>query len=107
MKYFTAIMACYLLVLSLLPCRDRQRAAMNSKEMVTISALTDAHPDNQPKTDACTPFCTCSHCPASAFFQPVSIYSIPKIDNRIAYIIPDLDFISHEDQSIWQPPQLS
>lgn len=109
MKLITAIMACYLIVLSVLPCscRDRHDSAFNSKTEVSISANNNYHQDNPYKSDACTPFCSCSCCPASAFFQPATVFSVIKMENKISHLLPDLAFVSHEDKSIWQPPQLS
>lgn len=108
MKFITAIMACYLIVLSVLPCRDRHAGAFNNKMEVSVSAdNNNKHQANPYQSDACTPFCTCSCCPASAFFQPAAVFSFLKIENKVSYLIPDLAFVSHDDKSIWQPPQLS
>ena len=107
MKFFTAILACYLVLLSVIPCRDKANTAVNGKEVTTISARTNHQQDNRHKTDACTPFCNCSCCPASAFFQPVPVFTIAKVAIRASYPITDLTFVSHDDKSICEPPQLS
>lgn len=107
MKLFTVLMACYLMLLSVIPCRDKQTVPLNSKEVATISAVSDNQHDSKHNTDTCTPFCNCSRCAASAFFQLLPSFTITKVEITISYPIPHMTFVSHEDKSIWQPPQLS
>ena len=76
MKFFTFIMSFFLLYLSCLPCGDSKEC--NVKAPVEISA-NDNHQQHNHESEACSPFCTCSCCPASSYFYSLSKSHISKV----------------------------
>jgi hypothetical protein len=71
-----------------------------------ISFPADQQQHNDSK-EACTPFCNCSCCPASAFYSPLSKIEVSKV-NFQSEKFPQFDFAftSNVSYSIWQPPKL-
>lgn len=107
MKLFTLIFSIYLLVLSCVPCADKDECISNLKKEVPTSA-SHQHNKKNIENGSCTPFCSCSHCPASAFFQSVIKKSAPKLFVLISrYSEYKISFSSNKIASIWQPPKLS
>lgn len=104
-KLFTIIMSFWLLFLSCLPCGDSIEC--NSKGQVSISATSD-HQQHKHQGEHCTPFCTCSCCAASVFFQTIASYKISKrIFPSTKYLVYDISYSSQISFTIWQPPNLS
>ncbi|MFN0082794.1 MAG: DUF6660 family protein [Ferruginibacter sp.] len=105
MKIFAVIMSIYLLGLSCIPCGDKEER--NAKGAQTISAIKHQHQHDN-TNDACTPFCSCSCCPASAFFQPLSHFSIYKVVfPSKKYPVYNSSFCPQVSFSIWQPPKIA
>ncbi|MHA8084199.1 DUF6660 family protein [Aquirufa antheringensis] len=103
MKFFAFIMSIYLLVLSCLPCIDRQERNVMAEQKISATTQQQQH---QTGDEACTPFCTCSHCPASAFYQPLALYKMPKMLFQSVKFRYKVDFNSYDFHSIWQPPKI-
>jgi len=94
-----------MLYLSCLPCGDSKECNVKTEAMVSTS---DNHQQHEHQSEACTPFCTCSCCAASAFYSPRS-----KIQATNFFFFSEKHPLINEDAktdvfaSIWQPPQLS
>ncbi len=105
MKFFTFIMGFFLLYLSCLPCGDSREC--NAKNPVEISA-NENHQQHNHESEACSPFCTCSCCPASSYFYNSLKYQISKIVLQSEkYPLYNIAFNSEAHYSIFQPPKLS
>ena len=105
MKFVGLILNCLLLYISCLPCGDSQEC--NSTAPQTISASTN-HQEHNHNREACSPFCTCSCCAASGFFQPLSKAQPAKLIFQSAkHPVQNDSFLSQDFSSIWQPPKLS
>lgn len=106
MKNFWLIFSVFLLSLSVYPCSDSDECENAVKTEVSKN---DNHKHNQ-ETEHCTPFCTCSHCPASAFYQQLAAVSFEKESvtfeqsptNHYTSI-----FAEEISLAIWQPPKIS
>ncbi|MHA8107032.1 MULTISPECIES: DUF6660 family protein [Aquirufa] len=103
MKFFAFIMSIYLLVLSCLPCIDRQERNVMAEQKISATTQQQQH---QTGDEACTPFCTCSHCPASAFSQPLALYKMPKMLFQSVKFHYEIVFNSYDFHSVWQPPKI-
>ena len=105
MKFFTFIMGFFLLYLSCLPCGDSKEC--NAKAPVEIS-VNDNHQQHNHESEACSPFCTCSCCPASSYFFSSSKSLISKaIFQSGKHPLYNVAFDAEAHYSIWHPPQLS
>lgn len=106
MKYFWLIFSIFLLSLSVYPCSDNDECEKAKREVSKVHNHEKQHQD----TEHCTPFCTCSHCPASAFFQQLSTVSFlkkqiafeHKPENKYTFI-----FTEEISIKIWQPPKIA
>ncbi len=111
MKFLTLIFNMYLLVLSCLPCVDRDECAEFGKTETTISSADNQQKKQIPSNDLCTPFCSCSHCPASAFYQFIPTFIVkPKLvfkDNTKQLGLYSFSYSNQFSSNIWQPPKLS
>ena len=104
------VLSVHVLVLSVLPCTETSPYTRQADQLTQLRAANPLTADSAPADDSCTPFCSCSACPASATVPPVLKLAIepvishrPILANRFAYlpahpITPLLP--------IWQPPQL-
>ncbi len=105
MKFFGIIMSFYLLALSCFPCNDRQESNVKAEQKISTTTQQQQH---QAGDEACTPFCTCSCCPASAFYQPFPYFSVYKaVFQSVKYPIYTSSFCSEVSSSIWQPPKIA
>jgi len=105
MKFLTLIAGCILLYLSCLPCGDMLECSV--KQQQTISSAAN-HQNHQHQNEACTPFCSCSCCPASVIYQPVAkVQSERPVIMSQKFPLQNDSFLSQEFSSIWQPPKLS
>lgn len=102
MKWSTAILAIYLLLLSFVPCADKD-GCINHSAFANKQEPTDT----EGKQDACTPFCICSSChniisipnaPFISFPSPVETITQPKI-GYVETIIKDITI------EFFQPPR--
>ena len=105
MKPFLFTLSIYLLALSCIACNDLDSNAESSLQMVTT---TNQQQQNRQKSEECTPFCSCSCCPTSAFYQTVLYLGIKKFELKSEkYCDFNSNFYSEITFSIWQPPKFS
>jgi hypothetical protein len=105
MKFLFFFLGFFLLYLSCLPCSDSTEC--NAKAEVKISASTNHQEHNHTK-EACTPFCTCSCCAASAFYNSLNKVQAVKIAFQSEkYPLHNENFNSEVSYSIWQPPKIA
>ena len=105
MKPFFFILSCFMLYLSCLPCGDSLECNVKTEQKISA---TDNHQQHDHRTEACTPFCTCSCCPSSVFFTPFAKAQDTHVHiQSIKYSLFDITFDSDVFSSIWQPPRLS
>lgn len=105
MRFLFGFLAVFLLYLSCLPCGDKVECS--TKAQVKISASTN-HRGHKHSSEACTPFCNCSCCAASAFNSPLSKAQVNKIEFQSEkYPLYNVAFSTEAHKSIWQPPKLS
>jgi len=103
MKIIALFFSIYMIVLTLMPCQDRQDHVVPSSDQ---SSIQKAHAANE-NNDACSPLCNCNCCSTTRDLQrqnavkhiPEPVYTVYS-----AQITPAIQKISI---SIWQPPQLS
>jgi hypothetical protein len=105
MKFSAFILSCIILALSCLPCRDGIVARLE-KGKIEFAKSTNSQQDTH-KSDACSPFCSCSCCTGTNFS-----FTLVTVDNIIfhnakhaAALIPSS--LREIALPIWQPPQLS
>ncbi len=105
MRFLFFFLGFSLLYLSCLACSDSTECNAKSESKISASANHQAH--NHSK-EACTPFCTCSCCAATAFYHPLSKVQFVKIIFRSEKApLDDENFNSEVSYSIWQPPKLT
>jgi hypothetical protein len=103
-KFLFGFLALFLLYLSCIPCSDKVEC--NTKTEVRVSSATN-HQEHNPAMEICTPFCTCSCCPASAFYSPFNKIQATKIVFQPEkFPFYDVAFTTQAYYSIWQPPKL-
>jgi hypothetical protein len=107
MKWFTAIWAFYLMVLSIVPCSDAHNLCNTTQATM---AAEQTHRHDQDKDDICTPFCHCSCCSVSIAiltpgFPGENRHAATYVDNKI--FIHDFSFLSGYYGNIWQPPKIN
>ena len=105
LKIVAFIFSIIVLVQSCMPCADRTNAmnGTGKQEMVKASQQQDDHS----KTDACSPFCSCSCCSGTPIPQVLEKLTLatPEIINSY---YPFYSFsITGISLAIWQPPQLA
>ena len=75
------------------------------KTEAKISAA-DNHEQHNHDSEACTPFCTCTCCAASAFYPTFSKTLITTIAFKSEeYPLYNVTFDTEAHKSIWQPPK--
>jgi hypothetical protein len=102
MKIFATILSIYVLVLTSMPCIDKQDNTLQKTELSGTSS--DNH---QKDCDHCSPFCTC-YCCASPVLSQTSAIQFNVF--FIAQHIPGENvskYFSSIFSSIWQPPKIS
>lgn len=95
-----------MLLLSVIPCNDQQDCDLYLISQ-SIGKTTD-HTDHDGDTEHCPPFCQCSCCGISSFFETITL-TLPcsptaVTQNISIYSAPAL---SEVYLNIWQPPKLS
>lgn len=106
MKSFWLIFSFYILILSVLPCTDKEEC--NEPTQTTISSNTE-HQNHDHVTEHCSPFCVCACCGTNISFSPFSTFKIierPIFNSSIPYSLFNEYFKSNFYGNIWQPPQL-
>lgn len=111
MKFSIIIFSIYLLGLSCFSCVDRDDCIKFDKSETTFSSADNQQKNQQPNSDLCTPFCSCSHCPSSAFYQFITPFIFkPKLvfSKNIKQIgLYSFRYSNQFTSNIWQPPKLS
>jgi len=93
----------YILVLSCVPCGDAGENMLKSAQKTISASASHEH-----SADLCTPFCSCVCCPASAFYHPLAIFSIPKeVFQSLKFTVVNTACLSDNFHSIWQPPKVA
>jgi len=102
MKFFAAIMAVIVLVLSIMPCAD----ANEMHKQPAKYEIAKESKQKAPLNDDCSPFCQCNCC--TSFFVNHQIIALPVIakhffqtGNNFTVIEPIQVYLP-----IWQPPRL-
>lgn len=105
MRSFLFTLSIYLLALSCIACNDLDSNAESSLQMVTT---TNQQQQNRQKSEECTPFCSCSCCPASAFYQKLIYFNFDKlVFQSVKYPAFNSNFYSEVAFSVWHPPKIS
>ena len=94
-----------MLLLSIFPCEiDELSIVQKQEQRISASHNNQDHPL---QNDMCTPFCSCSHCPASAISQSIVPFLIIDFtpNGLKTESLHDDVLISFNSSSIWQPPQ--
>lgn len=87
-----------------MPCTDGANA-INGK--VKQEVVDTSHQQDHPKTDACSPFCSCSCCASVSLVHPIAKeHSIPPIIKK-SYSSFYSSSIKGNSLAIWQPPKLA
>jgi len=104
MKIIAFVIACLVLVLSVMPCADEISIEARNNESTEITKAAHQHEDNH--QDECSPFCQCACCAGlSIHHTKPSLVAIPFFSNSDAtgFLPANTVGISF---SIWQPPRL-
>ncbi len=105
MKSFWLIFSFYIIILSVLPCTDKEEC--NEPNQTTISTNTE-HQNHDHETEHCSPFCTCSCCAASVFFPAFSkVYATKVVFQTKQYPLYHIAFKTEVSSNIWQPARLA
>lgn len=105
MRFIFGFLAVFLLYLSCLPCGDKVECS--TKAQVKNSSSTN-HQGHKHSSEACTPFCNCSCCAASAFNSSLLKLQTDKVYfQSVKFSLHNEDFNTEVFYSIWQPPKLS
>ncbi len=106
MKWFSKIIALYLLVILGIPCSDGMAETIEYDAKVGI-VEDHSHEDS----DHCTPFC---HCRCCGFSSIALNFHVTKFDPIVqsfvlkkTFSIQNPSFVSSYFEDIWQPPQLN
>lgn len=102
MKFFAAIMALIVLVLSIMPCADAKEL---HKQTIKYEIAKESK-QKAPLNDDCSPFCQCNCC--AGFFVNHQIVALPVIAKQFFQTSSNLTVIEPIQVylPIWQPPQL-
>lgn len=108
MKYMWLIFSFFILTLSILPCSENEEC----ETLITTTISQNNHQNkHKHESEQCIPFCNCSHCPASAFYQSAIFYTFK---NKIKFLdkkekLSFYSFIYNKKiaDKIWQPPKIS
>ena len=106
MKSFWLIFSFYILILTVLPCTDKEEC--NEPNQTTISTNTE-HQNHDHQTEHCSPFCTCACCGTNISFTSISTFQIQEktiFHSSISYSLFNEYIKSNFYGNIWQPPQL-
>lgn len=108
MKYFWFLFSIFILALTVMPCSENEECETFIKTKISQNNHQEEH---KHKAEQCIPFCTCSHCPGSAFYQSSIFYTFK---NKIKFSdkkeqLSFYSFIYNKKiaNKIWQPPKFS
>ena len=112
MKYFSSILALYMMALFVTPCADKFDAEVyHNHEHTTETSHHHHDRDHSDTTDLCTPFCICGCCGAiSGIVLQESLSDLGKLidldlSTFVTYYKPV--FIPRYFGEIWQPPKIN
>jgi hypothetical protein len=103
MKYLAIIFSIYIILLSLIPCQDKEDIAVN------IGSISSFHNDHTAKErsgqEVCPPFCTCTCCSTARHLvtKPVLGLFFKVVDRQ--YPDSKIPAVQEQSMAIWQPPQ--
>ncbi|PKB18458.1 DUF6660 family protein [Flavobacterium sp. 5] len=104
MKFTNIILSIIIVVLSCMPCADKEQGVSSVK--VTITNSSKQHHEK----DTCSPLCICNCCGCQGFaYNTICNYNFVAIKNIIDKKLPEYKSIltSNFYGSIWQPPQIN
>ncbi|MFV8326943.1 DUF6660 family protein [Flavobacterium sp. ZS1P14] len=104
MKLTNTILSIIFLILSCMPCADKEQ--IGSFEKVTVNNSSKQHNDK----DACSPLCVCNCCGCQGFaYNTIYAYNLFSVKTIIDKKVPEYKSIltSNFYGSIWQPPQIT
>jgi hypothetical protein len=85
-----------------MPCTDGANAMDKAKQEVVKAS----HQQDHPKTDACSPFCSCSCCSGTPIPKVLGKLILVKLEFKKEYNYFYSSSIKGISLPIWQPPQL-
>lgn len=86
-----------------MPCTDGANAVDGKVKQEIVET---SHQQDYPKTDACSPFCSCSCCASVSLVHPIAKeHTIPAIKKFYSSFY--CSSIIQISLAIWQPPQLA
>jgi hypothetical protein len=104
MKFLLLFLGFYILGMSCVPCSDSKECTVSSEVIVSTS---NDHQEHKHSQEACTPFCTCSCCAASAYYNHLDKVKVIHITFQSEkYPLHIENFHSEVSYSIWQPPKV-
>ena len=75
---------------------------------VKVQVLANDHQQHNHTEEACSPFCTCSCCAASAFYAATPKTTATKVFIQTdKYPLYSVAFNTEVYYAIWQPPKLA
>lgn len=104
MRILNFILSIIFLVLSCMPCADKEQVV--SFDKVNVNNSSKHHHDN----DACSPLCICNCCGCQGFaYNTIYAYNFFSVKTIIDKKVPEYKSIltSNFFGSIWQPPQIN
>ena len=108
MKNFWLLFSIFFLSLSVYPCSENDDC---EKILKTKASKIYSQQNKQQKVEHCTPFCTCSNCPATIFFIQITSYNLKNkvIAFQEKKLLSFYSFIDTKKiaDKIWQPPKIS
>ncbi|MBS7566850.1 hypothetical protein KHS38_20765 [Mucilaginibacter sp. Bleaf8] len=106
MKYLALLFSIYMIILAVLPCRDRDDFADMGKSYTSIQKSHTA--DEKAGQESCPPFCTCACCSTVRTLTPqLSFITIFVQPVSRTYAQTPVPAIREQSISIWQPPRLA
>jgi hypothetical protein len=102
LKITAFILSIIVLVLSCMPCTDGGNSMGKAKQEVVKSS----HQQDYPKTDACSPFCSCSCCSGVPIPKVLAKLVLAKVEFKKQYYTFYSSSVKDVSLAIWQPPQL-
>jgi hypothetical protein len=105
LKFLTAILSAYMLLLALLPCGDEVECMDDERYETAFTNNNQQDHDNH--SEICSPFCICACCGQALHVLTMPFFAVKPHDEVseriIQYKEPYFEIIP---QAIWQPPKL-
>lgn len=106
MKIVGIFLACYLILLSAIPCCAVDYCTDDKTDLAGGTEQADNHPEEDGDCDNCSPFFNCEGCAtATIAVEPASLEIIPIISSSVytGFIQLALPGVEYD---FWQPPKL-